>query len=67
MVPDYLIYDEIKHRRQREKSQERELLEFPLYRPPVPRPYADRGEDDAPAEERGVAIIDMNDWLDEDE
>ena len=66
-IPDYLIYDEIKRRRERE-AWTPERLEVPLYRPepeldrPPPEPDV---EDETP--ERGVMIIDMIDWADEDE
>lgn len=69
-IPDYLIYDEIKRRRERE-AWTPERLEVPLYRP---EPELDRAPPDRPAPEgdprapkRGVVIIDMNDWSGEDE
>lgn len=68
-IPDYLIYDEIKQRREQDRPQER--LEMPLYRPQAPLESPSRTEDsdthDEERRDRGVMIIDMNDLLDEDE
>lgn len=58
MIPDYLIYDELKRRRE-EMEWEPEPLHLPLYSPDVvERPELEeesRGDLD-----RGVVIIDMN-------
>ena len=75
MIPDYLIYDELKRRRQEQESDQRVQLELPLYTPraPISEPPGpdeagdERSEyDDAPSE-RGVFIIDINDLIDEDD
>lgn len=66
-IPDYLIYDEIKRRRDKDVHR-RAHLELPLYRPEIER----YGEPDSEADEdrdnsnRGVAIIDMNDLPEDD-
>ncbi len=79
-IPDYLIYDEMKRRRERDAWQP-DYLELPLYRPELPvknptKKYEDPSPDeigDYPSEgeqedsDRGVMIIDMNDLFDEDE
>lgn len=71
-IPDYLIYDEIKQRREKEAWQP-DYLELPLYRPEMPAhaPREDQPDADEPRREpssdRGVMIIDMNDLVDEDE
>ena len=70
MIPDYLIYDEIKRRRSERERDQRVQLEVPLYRPrlPISEPP---GDDDSEAHDdsvdRGVFIIDMNDLFDEEE
>ena len=70
-IPDYLIYDELKRRRQREREDEeatsRRHLELPLYRPEPPRRAPSLHEDDPPERDRGVMIIDLNDLLDDDD
>lgn len=66
IIPDYLIYDEIKRRQERQQDR-RDHLELPLYQP-IPERRAPRHEDtpeDEDGHERGVTIIDMNDWLDD--
>ena len=73
-IPDYLIYDEIKRRREKDAWQP-DHLEMPLYRPEIPRDsYVEESdtskkseESEPPKKDRGVFIIDMNDLLDEDE
>ena len=58
MLPDYIIYDELKkerEKRERERERERPRLEIPSH-----RPYRDDAEEKAEQEdssERGVAII----------
>ena len=66
MIPDYLIYDEIKRRQERSQDR-RDHLELPLYQPIPERraPRPDAEEDEDADRERGVTIINMNDWLDE--
>lgn len=69
MIPDYLIYDELKRRREREATP-RVQLELPLYQPHAPTsalhdPESEAEDDGA---QRGIFIIDMNDMFDlEDE
>lgn len=66
-IPDYLIYDEIKRRRQQEEAdtQRQKHLELPLYRPePKTSPPPER---DSQESDRGVVIIDLNDWIDAEE
>ena len=70
MIPDYLIYDEIKRRRTERERDQRVQLEVPLYRPRLPiseppKDDEDEGHDDSV--DRGVFIIDMNDLFDEEE
>ncbi len=65
-IPDYIIYDEIKRRR--ERAWEPECLEMPPYRPNLPAPDEEVDEEEDPDEgARGVCIIDMNDLPDLDE
>lgn len=68
VIPDYLIYDEIKKRREKEAWQP-ERLEMPLYRPEIRRdPLEDEdAEDEKCSNDRGVFIIDMNDLVDPSE
>ena len=57
MIPDYLIYDELQRRNEREW--EPEPLQLPLYAPEM----GEERDDDSEVEEspsRGVIIIDMN-------
>ncbi|TDP73715.1 hypothetical protein [Bradymonas sediminis] len=55
MLPDYIIYDELKKERQkREELRERPRLEIPLY--PNHRPEFEETEREE-KKERGVAII----------
>lgn len=57
MLPDYIIYDELKKERQkREELRERPRLEIPRY--PVYEPEFDPEQPETEEEaERGVAII----------
>lgn len=62
-IPDYLIYDELKRRRQQEEALQRSQLELPLYRPEIDgydEPVSE-ADDDYESSNRGVVIIDMND------
>ena len=63
-IPDYLIYDEI--RRRRDSVVEREHLELPLYNPQMPARPTPSEEPREEKSERGPMIIDMNDLIDED-
>ena len=64
MIPDWLVYDEIKRRQEQENLWEPERLELPLYSPHPPEPQQEEERDE---EERdkdhdiydGVIIIDM--------
>lgn len=69
MIPDYLIYDEIKRRRSERERDQRVQLEVPLYRPRLPISEPPGDEDDLPDDsgDRGVFIIDMNDLFEEDD
>ena len=65
MIPDYLIYDELQRRRDRDREWEPEPLRLPLYAPEVPdRRDEEQEEDESPP--RGVIIIDMNKGMDFD-
>lgn len=59
MIPDYLIIDEIKRRR--EKAWEPEPLHLPLY---IPDRYPDGASEDQPdpKPDNGVIIIDMDNY-----
>lgn len=59
MYPDYLIYDEIKRREQ--DAWEPVPLQIPLYMPYMPE-EEDAERDEEKKEDRGVIIIDMNDY-----
>ncbi|MEZ4460476.1 MAG: hypothetical protein R3E66_12280 [bacterium] len=61
MIPDYLIYDELKRRRE-EAEWEPQPLHLPLYSPEIleaPRYEEDDTTPDSDSD-RGVVIIDMN-------
>jgi hypothetical protein len=60
MLPDYIIYDELKREREKKREQEsRPQLEVPRYIPYWPQPEFDAPQYDQeePSGERGVAII----------
>lgn len=61
MLPDYIIYDELKRERERrEQREERPRLEIPLYMPQWPRPEQEESGSAWEKEyegERGEAII----------
>lgn len=64
IVPDYLIYDELKRERERRIEQDRPVLEVPRYIPHLPETGFDapHHDDDRAAEdevERGEVIIPM--------
>lgn len=63
-IPDYLIYDEIKQRRER-AGERVDRLDLPLYRPERPAPPRER-RDEPPKQERGVMIINMGDLFDDE-
>lgn len=79
-IPDYLIYDEMKRRRERNTWQP-DYLELPLYRPEMPvknptkkyedpspkREHDDPHEPEDTSRDRGVMIIDMNDLFEDEE
>lgn len=59
VIPDYLIYDELKRREERDIDGGLVPLHLPLYEPELEETAEDwRDEDDAPS--RGVIIMDMN-------
>jgi len=61
MIPDYLIYDELKRRRE-ETQWEPEPLHLPLYSPDnyeKSKPETDSDKDQTESE-RGIVIIDMD-------
>jgi hypothetical protein len=59
MIPDYLIYDQLKRERERDTEWQPEPLHAPLY---VPDTHRDDTEVDEESDDssRGVVIIDMN-------
>lgn len=63
MIPDYLIYDELKEREQNRRDNGLQPLHLPLYQP-EPEDWRRRQEEessnDEETSERGVIIIDMN-------
>lgn len=61
IVPDYIIYDELKRRRESARREERPQLEVPRYIPYWPEAEeAEGAEDEVPREEeRGEVIIPM--------
>jgi hypothetical protein len=65
IVPDYIIYDELKRERERERhiEAERPLLEIPRYLPHIPEMGFDSPNDDNHTAEdeveRGEVIIPM--------
>jgi hypothetical protein len=75
MIPDYIIYDELRRRRQQEeRDQQPAVLELPLYSPEIVRYYDEQREreerereerereDEDPLGDRGVVIIDIDSW-----
>jgi hypothetical protein len=76
MIPDYIIYDELRRRRQQEeRDQQPAVLELPLYTPEIARYYEEEREreerpDEPPRDEerdRGVVIIDIERWIERDD
>lgn len=75
MIPDYIIYDELRRRRQQEElEQQPAVLELPLYTPEIARYYEEEREreerPDEPQDEqsdRGVVIIDIERWIERDD
>ncbi len=69
MIPDYIIYDEMKRRRAERERDQRVQLEVPLYRPRLPISEPPGEDDDAYDDtgDRGVFIIDINDLFEDDE
>lgn len=70
MIPDYLVFDELKHREERRREGELQPLHLPLYQPEMDewrdRPEEDDHESESEAPKRGVIIIDMNTGLELD-
>lgn len=57
MLPDYIIYDELKKEREkREQRRERPRLEIPRHRPYLPDGEEEQAEQEEKSD-RGVAII----------
>lgn len=65
VIPDYLIYDELKRREERELDGGLQPLHLPLYQPELEEPVREDRDEDEPS--RGVIIIDMNSWEEVDE
>lgn len=59
VIPDYLIYDELRRREEAERDGGLLPLHLPLYQPEIDDLPRERDERDEEAE-RGVIIIDMN-------
>lgn len=60
IVPDYIVYDELKKERRRQARQERPRLNVPRYMPIWSDHQEEPEEDNAPQEsERGEVIISM--------
>jgi hypothetical protein len=60
IVPDYLIYDELKRERERRVQEDRPSLEVPRYIPHLPEMDFDAPhESPEPESERGEVIIPM--------
>jgi hypothetical protein len=58
MLPDYIIYDELKkerEKRERERDRERPRLEIPRHRPHLPD--AEEAAEQEDSSERGVEIF----------
>ena len=55
MLPEHIIYDEMK--RHRDEEWQPEALRLPLHPPPV---REERQEEEVKERQRGVLIIDMN-------
>lgn len=60
MLPEYIIYDELKRQREREQMDERPQLEIPRYMPYWPDDKADEeGENEERERGSDVVIIQM--------
>ena len=60
MLPDYLIYDELKRRRESEELEQRPQLEVPRYMPMLPEDgYKSDDSRDIDGESTDVLIIKM--------
>ncbi len=59
MIPDYLIYDELKRRRE-DTQWEPEPLHLPLYSPDNYEKTTPESDKDQTESERGIVIIDMD-------
>lgn len=60
MLPDYIIYDELKKEREkRERRRERPRLEIPRHRSYEPEADEEKNEEGEESNDRGVAIIQL--------
>ncbi len=60
MLPEYIIYDELKRQRKREEvQQDRPQLEIPRYMPYWPEKSEEEGESEERERESDVVIIQM--------
>ena len=59
IVPDYIIYDELKKERQRKSRDNRPRLEVPKYVPMWPEDEHDEHSEAQDEQERGEVIIPM--------
>ena len=58
MLPDYIIYDELKKERdKRDRRRERPRLEIPMHRPHLPESEAEDADGEEENDDRGVEII----------
>lgn len=58
MLPEYIIYDELKRQREKEQSDDRPQLEIPRYMPYWPE-ESEEGEREERENESDVVIIQM--------
>lgn len=59
MLPDYIVYDELRRREELEEVERRPYLEVPRYVPYWPDPEPNTDHEDEEDADRGVVIIQM--------
>jgi len=59
MLPDYIVYDEMRRREELEEVERRPHLEVPRYLPYWPDPVPNPDHEDEEDADRGIVIIQM--------
>ena len=60
VIPDYLVYDELRERQERDGDGGLQPLHLPLYQPEMGERRSEPEDSSEEKSERGVLIIDMN-------